>query len=104
MIRNREGWLVDENGKSVTVDTNLCFLHYFILLLAAIGVLLILFFRGKQKKQLLTIGIDTIAMIILTLIGWCMWDIIFTILGVAIMIAIFIWLKKNEESNELSHE
>ena len=103
-VLNENGWLVDENGKSVTVDTNHCFCHYIVLLLAAIGIFLTLFFRGKQKKQLLTIGIDTIAMIILTLVGWCTWDIIVTILGVVIMCAIFFWSKKNKDSNELSYE
>ena len=103
-VLNEKGWLVDENGKSVTVDTNHCFLHYIVLLLAAIGIFLTLFFKGKQKKQLLTIGIDTIAMIILTLVGWCTWDIVVTILGVAIMSAIFVWSKKNKDRNELSYE
>ena len=91
---NENGFLVDENGDVITVNTNQCFWHYIIIVLALIGIALSLFFKDKRKSQLLAVGIVTILMLILTIAGWCIWDVIFAILAEVIMVAVIIWSKK----------
>ena len=91
---NENGFLVDENGDVITVNTNQCFWHYIIIVLALIGIALSLFFKDKRKSQLLAVGIVTILMLILTIAGWCIWDVIFAILAEVIMVAVIICSKK----------
>ena len=101
---NENGYLVDEHGDVITVSTNHCFWHYIILMLALIGIALSLVFRDKRKNQLLAVGVITILMIILIFIGWCIWDVLFTILAEAIMVAFIIWSKNKQEDDELEYE
>ena len=101
---NENGYLVDENGEIITVDTNHCFWHYIILVLALIGIALSIFFRDKRKNQLFTVGIVTIIMLILIIAGWCIWDILFAILAEVIMVALIIGSKNKQEDDELEYE
>ena len=101
---NENGYLVDENGNMITVNTNHCFWHYIIFVLALIGIALSLFFRDRRKNQLLAVGIVTILMLILTFVGWCIWDVLFTILAEVIMVTIIICLKNKQDEEELEYE
>ena len=101
---NENGYLVDENGEVITIDTNHCFWHYIILVLALIGIALSIFFRDKRKNQLLTVGIVTIIMLILIIAGWCIWDILFAIFAEVIMVALIIGSKNKQEDDGLEYE
>ena len=104
-VLNSNGYLIDEEGTVITVDTNHCFWHYFIIVLTLIGIAFVLFFRNKRKNQLITVGILTLLMIILIFIGWCAWDILFTLLAEgAIMVAIIICSKNKQEEGLLKSE
>ena len=72
------GVLTGEDGKAVKVSTaSGCFYHWIILVTGLIGIALLYIFRRKKKRPAVltvTFAIDTALMIMLVMIGYCVWD------------------------------
>jgi hypothetical protein len=56
------------------------------LVLALAGILLALLLRKGRKVRLLVTGADMILMIVFTILGWCIWDILITICATIAML------------------
>ena len=95
------GVLTGEDGKAVKVSTaSGCFYHWIILVTGLIGIALLYIFRRKKKRPaVLTVifAIDTALMIMLVMIGYCVWDKVFMVVGVVLM-ALVLRMKINSES------
>ena len=75
-------------------DKHDCFMHWIILALALIGEACAVIFRRRKDKRKLLIGAecgDIVLMLILAILGSCMWDwIIFAIGTAAIVLTVFL--------------
>ena len=95
------GVLTGEDGKAVKVSTaSGCFYHWIILVTGLIGIALLYIFRRKKKRPAVltvTFAIDTALMIMLVMIGYCVWDKVFMVVGVVLM-ALVSRMKINSES------
>lgn len=87
-LLTEDGKLMDADGNRIQVNTNHCFWHWIILMLALAGTLLILLRRKYPRQQLLILGIAVVLMLLCILFGWCRWDVIFTIVGAVVMTAL----------------
>ena len=81
-------------------DKNNCFMHWIILALALIGEACAVIFRRRKDKRKLLIGAeggDIVLMLVLAILGSCMWDwIVFAIGTVAIAVTLFLNVKKEQ--------
>ena len=84
-------------AKALT-DKHNCFMHWIILALALIGEACAVIFRRRKDKRKLLIGAecgDIVLMLVLAILGSCMWDwIVFAIGTVAIAVTHFLNVKK----------
>ena len=87
-LLTEDGKLMEADGNRIQVNTNHCFWHWIILMLALAGTLLILLRRKYPRQQLLILGIAVVLMLLCILFGWCRWDVIFTIVGAVVMTAL----------------
>lgn len=87
-LLTEDGKLMDADGNRIQVNTNHCFWHWIILMLALAGTLLIPLRRKYPRQQLLILGIAVVLMLLCILFGWCRWDVIFTIVGAVVMTAL----------------
>lgn len=85
---SEDGKLLDEKGEPMTVSTNHCYFHWIVLVLALAGILLALLLRKGRKVRLLVTGADMILMIVFTILGWCIWDILITICATIAMLLV----------------
>jgi len=81
-------------------DKHNCFMHWIILALALIGEACAIIFRRRKDKRKLFIGAeggDIVLMLVLAILGSCMWDwIVFAIGTVAIAVTLFLNVKKEQ--------
>lgn len=81
-------------------DKHNCIMHWIILALALIGEACAFIFRRRKDKRKLLIGAecgDIVIMLILAILGSCMWDwIVFVIGTVAIAVTLFLNVKKEQ--------
>lgn len=81
-------------------DTHNCFMHWIILALALIGEVCAIIFRRRKDKMKLLIGTecgDIVLMLVLAILGSCMWDWnVFAIGTVAIAVTLFLNVKKEQ--------
>ena len=81
-------------------DKHSCFMHWIILALALIGEACAIIFRRRKNKRKLLIGAecgDIVLMLVLAILGSCMWDwIVFAIGTVAIAVTLFLNVKKEQ--------
>ena len=79
-------------------DKHNCFMHWIILALALIGEACAAIFRRRKDKRKLLIGAecgDIVLMLVLAILGSCMWDwIVFAIGTAAIAVTLFLNVKK----------
>ena len=98
---DENGYIIDKDGENVSVKTKHCFWHYIIFILTLLGVALMLIFRNKKRYQFIAAVVDSIVMIILAVVGWCIWDIVFIVIGIIMMMAIIIFTGYNHKDVEM---
>ena len=82
------GALTGEDGKLETVSVNHCIFHYLILIIGIAGAVIIYILRRKKKRPVaavITFAVDTALMIMFVIIGYCIWDKVFMVVGVTLM-------------------
>lgn len=62
-----------------------CVMHWIVLLFAMIGVFLVFCFRKNRKTPLYITIADGMIMVVLSFLGGCMTEVIWTIVGVLVM-------------------
>ena len=86
------------DAAKVLDDKHNCFMHWIILALALIGEACAVIFRRRKDKRKLLIGAecgDIVIMLILAILGSCMWDwIVFAIGTATIALTLFLNVKK----------
>ena len=83
---SENGTLENADGSVVTVSTNHCFWHWFILLLGIAGGLLELIFRKKKKVVRVMLPLDTVLMLLCMIAGFCVWDIPAFVIGLLLVV------------------
>ena len=94
------GTLVSADGKEVKVSTNHCFWHWIILLLALIGAALEIIFRKKRKTAVAIAGADAVLMVLCCIPGWCVWDIVMTVIGIILSVGCLCIGRKQRKQEE----
>mgnify|MGYP004661339623 CR=1 FL=1 len=96
-----DGKLTDANGKLLTVSTNHCLWHWLILVITLLGLGAIALLGRKKKKYIWFFGaVTTVLDLIVAIIGFCVFDWIFLIVGVLsmLLLAAFLYRGGNDDS------
>ena len=96
-----DGKLTDVNGKLLTVSTNHCLWHWLIFVITLLGLGAIALLGRKKKKYIWFFGaVTTVLDLIVAIIGFCVFDWIFLIVGVLsmLLLAAFLYRGGNDDS------